>query len=494
MAFAGDLAQKLYQDIEIASVDAFQGREKDYIILSTVRANEHQGIGFLNDPRRLNVALTRAKYGVIIVGSPSALCRQPLWNNLLNYYKEHNCLVEGNVDTLKPSNFQIAKPKKYVNPYLAGTRYANLAMSSELRQSAGWSDSNDRQDRRNRNRQNFNMGGHQRGNRSNTQYGMPHNFNDFNSAGLDNHHNLPPAPMHFNDNRNNNRNHNGLYGNNNNNLGYNGFDHRAFNDNSYNMNSQQDRMAMPGNFYGSTSFQVPYNMFNDQRNGSNRNNNNRDNSNRRSNYGNGPGNRNQSYPNNRSSNNSSRGQYNDPYTQYTQDPNSQSNSQHISSTYSLHFTQENTSSQLSQDTNNYSGGYGPGYGYGDGSYAGGEDGKSNDISLNFGNEGRVDLSQTSFSYHHDTSLMNSNNASGDGSMKNGSSGRNSNNSNYRNNSAQNSNNRSSSNSSYTGGNRNNNNNPRGNKYGTQTQMGGTTGMFSQDSNYQAFNYDDFSQN
>ena len=47
-----------------------KGREKDYIILSCVRANEHQGIGFLNEPRRLNVALTRARFGVIIVGNP----------------------------------------------------------------------------------------------------------------------------------------------------------------------------------------------------------------------------------------------------------------------------------------------------------------------------------------------------------------------------------------------------------------------------------------
>lgn len=46
-----------------------------------------QGIGFLNDPRRLNVALTRARFGIVILGNPKVLSKQPLWNTLLTHYK-----------------------------------------------------------------------------------------------------------------------------------------------------------------------------------------------------------------------------------------------------------------------------------------------------------------------------------------------------------------------------------------------------------------------
>jgi hypothetical protein len=102
MNINGSLKKELYKEIEVASVDAFQGREKDYIILSCVRSNEHLGIGFLSDPRRLNVALTRAKYGLVILGNPKVLSKNALWHHLLTHYKEKGCLVEGPLNNLQP--------------------------------------------------------------------------------------------------------------------------------------------------------------------------------------------------------------------------------------------------------------------------------------------------------------------------------------------------------------------------------------------------------
>ena len=115
MARNAGLKRAQYEELEVASVDSFQGREKDYIILSCVRSNEHQGIGFLHDPRRLNVALTRAKYGVIILGNPKVLARQALWNNLLQHYKVRGLLVEGKLEQLRQCNISLERARKVIS-------------------------------------------------------------------------------------------------------------------------------------------------------------------------------------------------------------------------------------------------------------------------------------------------------------------------------------------------------------------------------------------
>jgi regulator of nonsense transcripts 1 len=55
--------------VEVSSIDGFQGREADIIAFVTVRCNEHREIGFLKDMRRMNVALTRARSALIVVGN-----------------------------------------------------------------------------------------------------------------------------------------------------------------------------------------------------------------------------------------------------------------------------------------------------------------------------------------------------------------------------------------------------------------------------------------
>ena len=71
--------------ITINTVDGFQGQERDVILISLVRANEEGQIGFLNDLRRMNVAITRARMKLIILGDASTLTKHPFYKKLYEY-------------------------------------------------------------------------------------------------------------------------------------------------------------------------------------------------------------------------------------------------------------------------------------------------------------------------------------------------------------------------------------------------------------------------
>jgi superfamily I DNA and/or RNA helicase len=73
--------------IEVDTIDGFQGREKDAVLISLVRSNEDQEVGFLKETRRLNVALTRARMHMTVVGDSATLSAHPFLQRLLQYFE-----------------------------------------------------------------------------------------------------------------------------------------------------------------------------------------------------------------------------------------------------------------------------------------------------------------------------------------------------------------------------------------------------------------------
>lgn len=76
--------------ITVNTVDGFQGQERDVIFISLVRANEDGQIGFLNDLRRMNVAITRARMKLVILGDATTLTKHAFYKKLMQFIKEEN--------------------------------------------------------------------------------------------------------------------------------------------------------------------------------------------------------------------------------------------------------------------------------------------------------------------------------------------------------------------------------------------------------------------
>ena len=91
------------EQIEISSIDAFQGREAECVVISTVRSNSRRFVGFLSDRRRMNVAITRAKKHVTIIGDDVTIRSDPFLERLVEHVQKKGAVIS-RADVFKHSS------------------------------------------------------------------------------------------------------------------------------------------------------------------------------------------------------------------------------------------------------------------------------------------------------------------------------------------------------------------------------------------------------
>ncbi|KAH8730645.1 SEN1 N terminal-domain-containing protein [Phaeosphaeriaceae sp. PMI808] len=109
----------IIEDIEFNTTDAFQGRESEVIIFSCVRASPSGGIGFLQDIRRMNVGLTRAKSSLWVLGNTQSLVRGEFWRKLVEDAIDRKRLTKGDLKSMlsKHSRNFPAPKEGYIQPH-----------------------------------------------------------------------------------------------------------------------------------------------------------------------------------------------------------------------------------------------------------------------------------------------------------------------------------------------------------------------------------------
>lgn len=93
LQFTKRFGRAITMEMDFSSVDGFQGQEKDIIIISCVRSNHQGTLGFLTDYRRLNVALTRARSNMIVIGNADMLSRDKIWHTMISEAREYGFLL-----------------------------------------------------------------------------------------------------------------------------------------------------------------------------------------------------------------------------------------------------------------------------------------------------------------------------------------------------------------------------------------------------------------
>lgn len=110
--FSQHYGPSIVEEVEFNTTDAFQGRESEIIIFSCVRASPAGGIGFLQDIRRMNVGLTRAKSSLWVLGNSQSLIRGQFWKKLVEDARRRNRFTDGNLQAMlnkHSSNFPAPK-------------------------------------------------------------------------------------------------------------------------------------------------------------------------------------------------------------------------------------------------------------------------------------------------------------------------------------------------------------------------------------------------
>ncbi|OCT50490.1 tRNA-splicing endonuclease [Cladophialophora carrionii] len=131
--FQNEYGEGIFSKIEFNTTDAFQGRESEIIIFSCVRAST-QGIGFLNDIRRMNVGLTRAKCSLWVLGNSQALMQGEFWRALVTDAKDRHLYTDGDIaklfnrqlltDDMMKDDIEMMDPSESVSETVKGSTHS----------------------------------------------------------------------------------------------------------------------------------------------------------------------------------------------------------------------------------------------------------------------------------------------------------------------------------------------------------------------------------